>query len=1303
MHAVTTGTQKVLLDSGASDHLFGTLSLITDRVRCAPRVVKGANGISTIDWKGKFKLADATVHYMPGAPNLLSAAKMRARWKMTLLKDGDVFLLREKRGDKTLVFALHDGLYPLAYALEKEDKVIFEESDVTKGFGGLEALKNRIKDHDLRKEISALAASAGRDRSKSTTARATAMARLVRLPAMQHTKEEVKKALLARQLERIFLTSSGNIKKLLRGGHLKNCFVTEKDLDRAEEIWGRNSDNLLTNPYKPDGVPAEAKAARSVERGELKQKAYVDLLFLWTKPQLQVHIKPLGMTFSIEVANRSEGELTKALNEAVDRIRAAGFEIDQIRIDGEKAVLSRGCIHSLASLGVAVIPSTRDDHVVEIERQNRTTRCRVVQVLLSLMYRGPLSWMKYVCMHANAMSSSLPLSGDKPGDATPAEKFYGRVFDMRDFIPFGEYVLCKTPESARTDKGYYRDEGIFLGRDWGAFDMAHVYCFRSREVRPRKHSWLTPLPMPEHAIEVINEIADREMRVAGMHIEKLQFDDKIFKDDRMTLDDKVREIMTENLFALYEKRSAARAYLKTPDDDDDGGESGGTSPVIETSDEDQDDVEHPNDMDDCDGPFRDDRVDRRATRTYIARRRGDEHEDHAEDDEAESSFVYDVTEPSKALDMLAGYTSVVEDSTAPSRYTTARGVFDWNESPPNVGADRQRTPLHGIETPGPQTPPPEDETVHAKAKEKFDAIMSFYAVTRTRNYGMISACNISVKEAFKSYPNEAYGSTYSELEKVLERTFVPVDWRRLGRLEKTSAIACMLFLKAKFHPNTGDFIKLKSRLVACQVKKRATAEDTAFTSSPTVSMSAFLTLLTVATKRDYYMGTGDVPNAYLHAKTNPKLKTVHAIFDRSTTKIALEVKPELQALVDEKGRLWGRLDYSLYGLLQSGLNWYKHISETLRNMGMTASNADPCLWSGRIDGEDIIIALYVDDVIAAAQSLDTVKKFYRKLDETYAGIYDSMCCGAVLTYLGTSIDRSSKGVTYVHQPEFVKQLLADWKRDHDNDLRMRRSPAPADLLSVDEDSPPLEPKDMAYYRSMLMRTAFLINTTRFDLKVALMYLSRRMHCATEQDMKRLAHLIGYIAFTAEYGLTINPGTGELHVYAYTDASHATMHDMRSVTGGVICIGDGGATVFAKSSKQSIVAKSSMECEYIACSDIASQVIHIRNLLISLGIPQPAAKIYVDNNSAIHVVRNGRPTAQLTRHIRVREAWVSERQDNDEIDVEHISTKLEVADCLTKPLTGTLLHTMTEWLLGWVAHPGPESSRAKERERKGARK
>ena len=71
-----------------------------------------------------------------------------------------------------------------------------------------------------------------------------------------------------------------------------------------------------------------------------------------------------------------------------------------------------------------------------------------------------------------------------------------------------------------------------------------------------------------------------------------------------------------------------------------------------------------------------------------------------------------------------------------------------------------------------------------------------------------------------------------------------------------------------------------------------------------------------------------------------------------------------------------------------------------------------------------------------------------------------------------------------------------------------------------------------------------------------------------------------------------------------------------------------------------------------CSDIAIQVIDYRNLLVSFGISKLPATIVTDKNSAIHVIKNSRTRAKLTRHFRDF-FWVSERCENDGLAVPHI--------------------------------------------------
>ena len=1332
--ASTLEQPLILFDCACTSHLFGDESLLSNITNTFPRMVRGANGMSTSHTKGTFELIKSVVTILKGAPNLLSQSKMRPDYKISLVDDAQFYVLHKKKGEQTLVFALYKDVYPLVCVIGEDGETVYEHKVVTAAIGGLKKILE-VAGGDPRMSAFVTRQEA-RSRIRTEEAKRAGQSIGVAekgkpfLDDTPYTRAESLRALEARELERTFLGSAKAAKMLLAGGHLIGTNITPADVDRAQKIWGKNIDNLMTNPYKADKIPRVAKEGRTVPRGTIQQRLYADILFLWGHPQLLIKSLPLGITVSSPIDDKSEASLSKGLCAGDDKFKASGFTSDEIHVDGEKGAASSGCVSKMASRGKRLVKATRDDHVVIIERENASTRRRLIQLLLGLMFRCPPSWLGHAATYVLDMKGFLHRPGDRASDDTPAEQFYGRRFHQKEFwIKFGDYVLSKIPETAKTDKGYHRDECIFLRRDWSGDDSAVLYSFKSDRFVNRKFSELTLMSMQEHVVETVNEMCDRETAKDGMNAKSYDFS-KIDTDDQMSVDDRIKNIMSENIMAVYN----SRRYLRSLVGDDDEGEEGERRP---NDDDDGDDhVEHPNDADSYAGPFADDTLELKARRAFLVRKKKEtiparrgrppkgkpDAEDEVEppatparrgrppkkkpDDEAApavtparrgrppnykpESFVSGAPHPEvsrpESDDSISAGSAFVDPHQQEhdlggdlSRHLVACGVFDWGDTDDPVACidDDNLGDMYADE----------DEDERTKTRRRFNALKAFYATSRKRDDDMVRAFNLSIKDAFRAYPSETYASTFAEVQTVLKRTFRAVDSRRLTKLQRKRAVPCMLFLKAKVHPHTGDFLKLKARLVACQSKNRQDPSQITHPSSPTVSQTALYAMLTVATSKGYVIGTADVPSAYLFAKTNPKNEKVHAFFDRATTKVALEVNPELQALVDDSGRLWGALDYSLYGLVESGAMWFLHVSATLTSMGFTASESDPCLWTGKHKGEEIMLALYVDDFAAAARTKAILRDFFKELDKTYPGVAKSLCDDGVVTYLGCSIDASEKGVTYIHQPEFVRMLLKDFDEGPHGPIKPRSSPAPLDLLTIDDESPPLSNEGEKYFRSMLMRIAFLVNMTRFDLKVPLMFLSRRMHCATEQDMKRLKHLVGYIYKTAEYGITIKPGDGELHVFAYTDASHATMYDMRSITGGAIIIGR-AATVFAKSSKQSIVAKSSMECEYIACSDVASQVIHVRNLLISLGIPQPPATIFVDNNSAIHVIKNGRTKAMLTRHIRVREAWVSERCDNDELMIVHCPTTHQVADVLTKPLAGVLLTRMTQWLLGWVPHPGP---------------
>jgi hypothetical protein len=144
----------------------------------------------------------------------------------------------------------------------------------------------------------------------------------------------------------------------------------------------------------------------------------------------------------------------------------------------------------------------------------------------------------------------------------------------------------------------------------------------------------------------------------------------------------------------------------------------------------------------------------------------------------------------------------------------------------------------------------------------------------------------------------------------------------------------------------------------------------------------------------------------------------------------------------------------------------------------------------------------------------------------------------------------------------------------------------------------------------------------------------------------------------------NLGSDLTGLFGYTDSDWASDKDSRKSTSGYIFTLYGGAISW-KSSKQSVLATSSSEAEYIACSEGAKEVLWLRRLMLEIQgnpstepmhysheievqdqlrslyrTPRPVQQsdnsqtILVDNQSAIKLTQNPRQHKR-TKHIDVR--------------------------------------------------------------------
>ncbi len=104
-----------------------------------------------------------------------------------------------------------------------------------------------------------------------------------------------------------------------------------------------------------------------------------------------------------------------------------------------------------------------------------------------------------------------------------------------------------------------------------------------------------------------------------------------------------------------------------------------------------------------------------------------------------------------------------------------------------------------------------------------------------------------------------------------------------------------------------------------------------------------------------------------------------------------------------------------------------------------------------------------------------------------------------------------------------------------------------------------------------------------------------------------------------------------------------MHnDCKGQTGVAISVGKG--TVYAKSSKQKLVAKSSTEAGLIGVSDGLSQALWTRNFLQAQVIKVKPVNLKRDNKSTICLVEKGKSTSPRKRYVAIRYFFVKDRME-----------------------------------------------------------
>jgi hypothetical protein len=161
----------------------------------------------------------------------------------------------------------------------------------------------------------------------------------------------------------------------------------------------------------------------------------------------------------------------------------------------------------------------------------------------------------------------------------------------------------------------------------------------------------------------------------------------------------------------------------------------------------------------------------------------------------------------------------------------------------------------------------------------------------------------------------------------------------------------------------------------------------------------------------------------------------------------------------------------------------------------------------------------------------------------------------------------------------------------------------------------------------------------------------------------LKRILAYLKKTINFGLLFGGGSSE--ICGYCDSDYAgDLESRRSTSGAVFTLQNGAVSWFSR--RQTCVALSTTEVEFISAAEGTKEGIWLKRLHLELGATESATPLRCDNQAAIALIHD--PVFhQRTKHMDKRFFFIRDAQQEGRINVSYIEIESQLADIFTKAL------------------------------------
>ena len=320
---------------------------------------------------------------------------------------------------------------------------------------------------------------------------------------------------------------------------------------------------------------------------------------------------------------------------------------------------------------------------------------------------------------------------------------------------------------------------------------------------------------------------------------------------------------------------------------------------------------------------------------------------------------------------------------------------------------------------------------------------------------------------------------------------------------------------------------------------------------------------------------------------------------------------------------------------------------------------------------EVLVATYVDDVIAAGPE-QGVAKFWETV-RSHVSFDDVTVPG---TYLGRDhlvVELNKGKKVFMSMPDYARSSYEMYESEF-GALKPCETPFVSESLLTTEGYES-QGQLAGHAASLLMKLLWLSRLSRPDLSFAITSLAGAICKWSRNHDIQLKRLLGYVKQTCDFGLWGHvPGYHPPTLRVYCDADLAgDPLTCKSHTGILVVLDFQGEATFPVSwcsKRQTAVARSTTEAELASANEaVFQECLPIKTILEEILKTTIETVVHEDNTATIQVIAAGYSPKlrSMNRTHRISVAALSEAVERNLIKVEHIESKQQLADLLTKAL------------------------------------